>query len=330
MKVHGSEFGFREWLNHVSSTARVGALRTLSELLLVPLFAAGIAVMAQDLPQAGQESTVRVPFSPVAVLVYLPTNYTSERSWPTIFFYPPLKSGPTLQPLKSYCEGRDFVLVGMSYLEPEIPTASVRQTEEYWQRERTNFLRVLGWLSGHLRVDPRRVYIGGLIKGAWAAARIGELELDRVAGMMLLLSARQRTAPQPSAVALHGKPIYIGIGETDPSALAALQTAEFYRHNGAQVTLEQYWGVGHAVPPDATLLKAWLTAEGPCKSAPSPETLSALQDAVRKEHEAAQAEAEPLRRYRRLADLANNPLLPFLPQAFVAEVLQSAKRSREE
>jgi hypothetical protein len=150
----------------------------------------------------------------------------------------------------------------MSYCEAEVPQMTRAQHDEYIEKERKNFLETVGFVKANLSLDLERVFLGGLSKGGWTTSFVGEREMERLAGFIILLAGRQRGAvPGPQSMA--GFPVYIGVGENDPNLIPGVQAAGFYRHCRADLCYEEFMGLGHQSPDKATRLVQWLEAYGP-------------------------------------------------------------------
>lgn len=211
---------------------------------------------------AGKEYDALLPISGTHLKVYVPANYTPDHQWPLILFYHGMGGSPTTDCMARHCEGKDFIIVGMSYCETQESQMTAEQQALYIEKERKNFSEAIAWVNANLSLDPSRVFLGGISKGGWTTSFIGERELKRLAGMIILLAGRQRGAvlgPQK----MDGFPIYIGVGETDPNLLPGVHAAGFYRHCGADVSFEEFAGVGHQEPSKAARLTQWLEAYGP-------------------------------------------------------------------
>jgi len=145
------------------------------------------------------------------------------------------------------------------------------------------------------------------------ASSLGEMETQPIAGMIILLAGRVRTGtPSAGSAVLRNKAIYLGAGENDPNMTSARMAAEFYRSNGAAVTLEEFPGLGHEMPPQARLLKAWLEAQGPLSGKPAedPAVAEARKD-VQNLLDEAKAVEDPAQKYQTMRILMDDPrLLP--------------------
>src|SRR5947199_9822366 len=62
---------------------------------------------------------------------------------------------------------------------------------------------------------------------------------------------------------LKGKPVFIGAGETDEYLKNAKEAQTAYAGKGAEVTFEEFKGLGHSVDTKSKLLKDWLVKNGP-------------------------------------------------------------------
>jgi len=212
--------------------------------------------------EAGREYDAVLPASGLHIKLYVPANYTPDHKWPLVLFYHGMNGSPTTDCIARHCEGKDFIIVGMSYCETQESQMTKEQQAVYIEKERKNFLETVGWVKANLSLDPERVFLGGISKGGWTTSFVGEREMKRLAGFIILLAGRQRGAV-PGPQAMNGFPIYIGVGETDPNLLPGVHAAGFYRHSGADVCYEEFEGQGHQAPAKAVLLTQWLEAYGP-------------------------------------------------------------------
>jgi predicted esterase len=231
-------------------------------IVFVALIFASSSSAAGDKYVPGREVDALIPGVDLAMKVYVPANYTPECKWPLVIFYHGMNGSPTTDCIARHCEGDDFIIVGMPYCEKHEARLSKQQQAIYIKKEQKSFLSAVSWVKENLSLDTERVFMGGVSKGGWTTSFVGERELKRLAGMIILLAGRQRGAvPGPQAMA--GFPIYIGVGEMDPNQLSGVHAAGFYRHCGADVTYEEYEGQGHRTPQKAERLAQWLEAYGP-------------------------------------------------------------------
>ena len=226
---------------------------------VVGLSCAGPAAGATSGPALTPGAEASVPLlAGTHMLVFLPSNYRPEVKWPVIFFYHGQNGSPTTSWIRQHTDERDYIVVGLPYLTPE----GDQPEPEFANRELPNLRAARQWLAGHASTDETRVYLGGVSKGGWAASRLGEPELPRLAGLIMVLAGRSYPcATAPGGAAYRGKPLYVGDGETDNNMRPARQAVMFFQRQGAQVTFEEYLGLGHAMPPEAPRLRTWLLAQ---------------------------------------------------------------------
>ncbi|MDD2597668.1 MAG: hypothetical protein PHO37_00375 [Kiritimatiellae bacterium] len=228
--------------------------------LLAMMMALTLSALAQSY-DAGKEYDTRLPGSGAHLKVYIPANYTPDYKWPLILFYHGMDGSPTTDCMVRHCEGADFIIIGMSYCETQPTQMTPEQQTLYIEKERKNFAEAVAWVQANLSLDPERVFLGGISKGGWTTSFVGERELKRLAGLIILLAGRQRGAV-PAAQAMDGLLVYIGVGESDPNLLPGAQAAGFYRRCGANVSFEEFEGIGHQAPSKAARLMQWLEAHG--------------------------------------------------------------------
>ena len=205
----------------------------------------------------GAEVSTPLP-SGTHMKVFLPSNYRPDAKWPVIFFYHGQNGSPTTGLIRQYTSDRDYIVVGLPYVTPE----GDKPVPDFANRELPNLRVARQWLAAHASTDEARVYLGGVSKGGWATSLLGETELPRLAGLIILLAGRSYPfATAPGGTAYRGKPIYLGDGETDNNMRSARQATTFFQRQGAQVTFEEYLGLGHTMPQEAPRLRTWLLTQ---------------------------------------------------------------------
>ena len=132
---------------------------------------------AEEKYEPGSEYDAVLPGSGLHVKLYIPMNYTSDHKWPLVLFYHGLGGSPTTDCIVRHCEGKDFIIVGMSYCEKHTSPLSKKQHTAYIQKERKNFLTTVGWVKDNISLDTQRVFMGGISKGGWTTSFVGEREL---------------------------------------------------------------------------------------------------------------------------------------------------------
>ncbi len=268
---------------------------------------------AADTPAPGVEFNLELPGVKDRAIVRLPDNYDASREWPAIFFYHGMNGHPTVQPLAGLTKGREFILVGMPYIDPEPRSRTPDAHEAYLKQELDAFRRARDQVSKLARVRSDRVFLGGLSMGGWTTTQLGEREMPRLAGLIVLLAGRMRTMPFPT-VPFQGKPVYIGTGETDANLPAARRAAALYRSLGARVTFEEYAGIGHATPRENPGLETWLDVQGRIVSAGAA-SADELRSWLQERMAAAAAEPDVRRRYLAWRAAWDDPRLRLLGTA---------------
>ena len=305
-----------ENVSHIWTPVR-GLSFCLAALVWLPF-----AAMGQESTELkpGGEVAVPIPQSDGTMKVYLPSNYTPDRKWPAIFFYPGIDDIPTTELIRNHTGGRDYIVVGLPFVKQAQQPRNPTEHSQYLQRELNAFRAARTWLDQKASVDQNRVFMGGVTKGGWMAVALSDREFGKLAGIIILLAGRQRTtlAP-PSKDVVTGKRIYIGSVETGGYPLVALQGREFYRRYGAVVTYEEYPGGGHNAPQLAPLLKAWLDAIGPYATGMDKETQAKLSGEFHAFSKKAKETQDLVARYRSLLQLAENPLLAMCDKELATE-----------
>jgi len=193
-------------------------------------------------------------------LVYLPKEYTPDRTWPAVFCYHGVNGGPTAWPFKDVVGGKGFVVIGMCY-------AGGPGREAYGQvsKDIENLRRLVPALVKQLKLDPRQLFIGGFSMGGFMCSSIGEGSSGVWAGMMICGAGRGRGGGVKDPQGFRGKPVFCGAGEKCPFHSGAQKAADYYKARGADVTFETWLGVGHTVDTNSKVLREWLWSNGPLK-----------------------------------------------------------------
>jgi predicted esterase len=193
-------------------------------------------------------------------VVYVPSDYTDEHDWPAIFFFNGVGSGPSTQLFRSVTEGKGFIIIGIEY----VKTGTGRMTQGQYinniKRELKSIYKVQKRASEYFRIDKKRLFLTGFSKGGWLSADLIEQNAKPWAGAAIIAAGRRQILPPPAdgRSLLRGKPIYIGAGEKDENMPAAKKAREFFRRRGADVTFEEYKGLGHMFKADSKVLHDWL------------------------------------------------------------------------
>ena len=227
---------------------------------------------AADEPRLRPGRDTRVELAEVGghIMVYVPADYTRDRSWPLIFCYHGQNGRPTSWPFKEVTDGRGFIVVGMGYQKPPAERMTTRQFDAYVASEVAAMRAAGAYVARRLNVDRKRLFIGGFSKGGWSTSTIAEASLGTWAGICILGAGRHRFhLPLRQPRGIRGKPIYIGVGQRDTNRPHGESGAKFYRKAGARVTYEEYPGLGHQMKTDSRVLREWLRELGYLKGTKS-------------------------------------------------------------
>jgi predicted esterase len=186
-------------------------------------------------------------------VVYVPRDYSPEREWPTIFCYHGKNGDPTTWPFRQLTDGQSYIVVGMEYID--------RETKNDAKEDIENLTRIRAFVESRLRINPRLVFMGGFSQGGWSTSRFGDLYIEQLAGLVIMGAGG--SPGQNAAPLLKNKPVFIGIGETDDSNARAKSARDAYTAKGANVTFEEFKGLGHSVDVNDQPLKDWLKKYGP-------------------------------------------------------------------
>lgn len=203
--------------------------------------------------------TLEAPKAKTSFIVWVPYDYKPDFTWPVIFCYHGAGGSMTTWPFQQVTRGFGYIIVGMSYI-PHDPSG---RSFQWLNKEKEFFFESLDMVSARLNVDPKMIFMGGYSQGGYHTTLLGEQVLDKLAGLIVLGAGRffiAHTPPPPSNI--HGKPVFIGVGENDTTHNPrAKKAAENYKSWGAKVTFEEWPGVGHGIStPEfpSKLLLSWL------------------------------------------------------------------------
>lgn len=249
---------------------RPGALGTSAIALLMAaalLFAFGAHGADPPAVEPGKEGDWPHPAygEETPLQLFLPKKYdeaaNAPKVWPLILWFHGTNGRPTTQLLRDAGAGEDFVLLGMTYLQD----GRFQYTPDGLAAEIAAYRQVVGDLqkSQRIRIDPRRIYVGGFSKGGWLSALYFEKD-PLLAGALVMGggvfdrpdSAKDRFATVRS--------VYVGIGSLDPNLAVSRKAQHFLSQLGSRVTLDIWPGIGHRYPRSEDHLRAlrqWLAIE---------------------------------------------------------------------
>jgi predicted esterase len=204
-------------------------------------------------------------------LLWVPEDYTPERSWPLIFCYHGAGGSATTWPFQQVTGNRGFIIIGMNYTKSGAVPNSARLIRELLRREKNFFFETLEMVSGRLNVDKESIFMGGYSQGGYHTTFLGENVLDKLAGLVVLGAGRFYMSHTPPLMkSIKDKPIFIGVGEMDTVHNPRSENAaETYKRWEADVIFEEWPGVGHGVNTPqfpSKLLLDWLN-KNTCKPA---------------------------------------------------------------
>ncbi len=233
---------------------------------------------------AGDEVEVKREGNRGYILVYTPTDYTADRAWPIIFDFHGHNGKPTTWPFKQSTGGNGFIIVGMDYKEKAFHD---KFDYSLLGSEINNLLEVSRLVRQQLNVDTSMIFIGGFSQGGYTTSQIADKLTAPVNGFLILGAGRPGSSGSPDRRAILRKPFFIAAGENDKENLPNAKTAAaFYQQLGADVTYEEWKGLGHAVNAESEAMRQWLKDNGPLRKV---RALIAEAQAAEKSKKAGQA-----------------------------------------
>ena len=173
--------------------------------------------------------------------LYLPRGYETRDDWPLVLFlHGGGESGTDLEKVKAHGppalidQGRDFPFV---LLAPQNPYPA-----RMWDDAALGML--LDETLPTLRVDPDRVVVTGLSRGAMATWRLGMQQPERFAGLVPIAGGGEPVY----ALRLVGVPVWAFYGAGDEAVALddARRVADRLAEAGGAVTITVYEDAGHA------------------------------------------------------------------------------------
>ncbi|MEO2006206.1 MAG: hypothetical protein ABGY41_19155 [Candidatus Poribacteria bacterium] len=206
----------------------------------------------------GAEAPMDTPSNGSYMTVYVPSDYDAGATWPLILCYHGARGRPTTWPFRQATGGEGFIVAGLEYGTPGYASGlgADRLAPEIAHVE-----AVLEQLQTAFSIDPDHIFMGGFSQGGYSTTVLGERLGERLAGLAILGAGRVYVdRRKPAKAAIWRKPVFVGCGTEDtvhyPRALAA---AAMYRRWGANVTFEDWSGVGHTFDASrSSALGEWL------------------------------------------------------------------------
>lgn len=217
--------------------------KSISGFLFCALSAGSLPAVGTDW-QPGQDHTIDHDGVMDHMVVFLPVDYTPDRSWPAIVYYHGWGGRPNTKIFRAVTAGKGFVIVGINYGDEKY---SKNLQPDRLRGERRHFNRTLDKLQQQISIDRSRVFMAGYSQGGYSTANLGETMLPDLSGLIILGAGRgwgSGQAPRQGLIA--GKPVFIGAGEDDdPHGQRAQLAAMDYYGWGADVTLELWPATDH-------------------------------------------------------------------------------------
>jgi predicted esterase len=186
-------------------------------------------------------------------VVYVPKDYTPEQEWPTIFNYHGKNNDPKSWPFKELTDGKGYIVVGMEYLNRD-DTSDVAANVK-------NLERIRAFVASKLKLNSKLIFMGGFSQGGWSTSSFSNVYMDQLAG--LVITGAGGSPGGPGAALLKDKPVFVGVGQNDDFNKNARAASDAYKAKGADVTFEEFPGLGHNVDTNDKPLKDWLLKWGP-------------------------------------------------------------------
>jgi len=191
------------------------------------------------------EYTLAAPKANVSFIVFVPNDYNPKLSYPIIFCYHGAGGSATTWPFRQVTHDKGYIVVGMNYTS----RAAEHLSLELIRYEKAFFLEALDMVSARINVNQNLIFMGGYSQGGYATSMVGERMLDKLAGLIILGAGRYAVDRYPPSLrSIKGEPIFVGAGQNDsvhnPRARFA---ANYYQGLRADVTFEEWEGVGHGI-----------------------------------------------------------------------------------
>ncbi len=175
-------------------------------------------------------------------LLYLPEKYDekSDKIFPLLLFlHGGGESGTNINKVKKHgppaqiASGREFPFI---VLAPQNP-----HKKRLW--DETAIMALLDAIEKQYRVDPNRVYLSGLSRGAYSAWRLAVQYPDRFAALIVISGE----APMNYASWIGDLPIWVFHGDSDKSidVSSSERMVESLRQSGNRAKLTIYTDTGH-------------------------------------------------------------------------------------
>lgn len=176
--------------------------------------------------------------------VFVPKDWDPKRSWPTIVYYPGTFGSPNTSVMEDFTHQKDWVIISIAGITNDV----FDYNEALVKKELAMCQSIIRAMTPKLNIDPQRLFISGYSKGGWIATMFVDRD-HSFRGAVVMgagVNLNQKFTPKPFA---SPTPIYIGVGQEDGNYVFSLRAKPYWRKLGAQVTFDEYAGMGHHGPP---------------------------------------------------------------------------------
>jgi predicted esterase len=208
--------------------------------------------------EPGKEVRLNAGKNAGEILVFVPSDYNDQQTWPVIFFYHGMGGQLSTKWLQAVTESKGFVIVSVEYTAVDDDKMRPAEYRIFLQKEVENMAYVRHFLQGKLNIDPKKTILAGISKGGWQVGNIFASRPQLAVAGVITLAGNHAWVPEMLYL-MKGKYVYVGAGETDENLAAALRSVQYFKNRGAEVTAEIYKGRGHEVDPNAMKLKKWFS-----------------------------------------------------------------------
>jgi len=215
----------------------------------------------QETPPAlepGKEVRLKIDAEPNEILVYVPADYDDASAWPVVFYFHGQGEPLSTERFQIATDGKGFIIVALEFTTASPGKMNQAQYLAYLQRELKNIAHATIALRSRLNINPKAFILAGVSRGGWL---VSDMFVSRPGpwAAVAIMCAGYHGTPTERRESLADKFVYIGAGETDQNLPAAKRAGTYFRKRGANVVIDQYPNLGHAVDPSSPKLKAWFS-----------------------------------------------------------------------
>lgn len=234
--------------------------------------------------------------------VFVPKDWTPNRKWPTIVYYPGVFGSPNTRVMEDFTHQKDWVIISLSGITNDV----FDYNEALVRKELAVCQSIIKAMTPKLNLDPERLVISGYSKGGWIATMFVDRDHSFSGAVVMGAGANLNQKYTPKRFA---KPtsIYIGVGQEDGNYVFSLRAKPYWRKLGARVTFDEYPGMGHDGPPFRKDLRGYL--EQWLRIAAGMEDKASATNWLREQLAALKKEDDLLKRYLAYEKLLEAPFL---------------------